>query len=142
PGEFLLITLLGEGAFAKVWLADDLYLDRQVAVKALKVPTAVTNHVSEAWHNEARLLASIRHPNVVQIHAVRRCGADYYLILQYVPGGSLAARLQKKGPLPWPQAARYVADVGDALLHVHARGIVHRDVNPANILWDPERDEA
>jgi hypothetical protein len=142
PGEFRLVRLLGEGSFGKVWLADDLHVGWQVALKLLKPPRDAGADALTALRNEARLLGSVRHPNVVQIHAVRRSGEDYYLVLQYVAGGSLAARLKEDGPLPWQKAARYVADVGEALLEVHARGIVHRDVNPANILWDADRDEA
>ena len=62
--------------------------------------------------------------------------------MQYVSGGSLADLLKAEGPLDWQRAARYVADVGEGLLEVHAQGIVHRDVKPANILWDPNKDEA
>jgi serine/threonine protein kinase len=142
PGEFRVVRLLGEGAFGQVWLADDLNVGRQVALKVLKPLRAADKGALEALRNEARLLGSLRHPNVVQVYAVRQSGGDHYLVLQYVRGGSLADRLQKTGPLPWQQAARVVADVGEALSHVHTRGIVHRDVNPANILWDPEGGEA
>ncbi len=142
PGEFRLVQQLGEGAFGKVWLAEDLEVGRFVALKLLKPPREALADRLAALRNEARLLGSVRHPNVVQIHAVRPSGQDYYLVLQYVAGGSLAARLKKEGPLPWQQAARYVADVSEALLEVHARGIVHRDVKPDNILWDAEKDEA
>src|SRR5262249_50402632 len=97
---------------------------------------------------EARLLAGLRHRNIVQVYAWRETsahmpdGVSCYLILQYVPGGSLAARVHEEGPLPWSRAARYVADVAEGLLEMHAQGIVHRDVKPANILWDSEADEA
>jgi hypothetical protein len=142
PGEFCVVELLGEGTFGKVWLAQDLYLDRQVALKKLKIPGSASDAALETLRKEARLLDSVRHPNVVQIHAMRPSGRNYYLVLQYVPGGSLEARLKKEGRLPWQQAARYIADTGEALLQVHARGIVHRDIKPANILWDSVRDEA
>jgi serine/threonine protein kinase len=89
------------------------------------------------------VLASVRHRNVVQVYAWRETSAgEYYLVLQYVPGGSLADRVRQEGPLPWAMAARYIADVAEGLLAVHARGVVHRDVKPANILWNPETDEA
>src|SRR5205085_11797703 len=89
------------------------------------------------------------HRNVTQVYAWREAAArsdaasrEHCLVLQYIPGGSLADRVGREGPLPWQLAARYVADVAEGLLEVHARGIVHRDVKPANILWDPEADEA
>ena len=66
----------------------------------------------------------------------------HYLVMEYVSGGSLSDLLKREGPLDWQRTARYVADVGEGLLEVHARGIIHRDVKPANILWDPRKDEA
>jgi len=63
-------------------------------------------------------------------------------VLRYVEGGSLAGRLKKDGPLDWKDAARYVADVGEALVEAHTCGVIHRDIKPANILWDAKRDEA
>src|SRR5206468_1881916 len=83
-----------------------------------------------------------RHPNLVQVLGWVESEQDPVLVLQYVPGGSLADRLEREGHLDWQTAARYVADVGEGLLSVQARGIVHRDIKPANILWDPEIDEA
>jgi serine/threonine-protein kinase len=142
PGEFQLRELLAEGTFGKVWLADDLNIGRQVALKMLKLPRQTGQEVIAVVRNEAQLLDSVCHPNIVKIFAVRQSGEDYYLVLQYVAGGSLAARLLQQGRLPWQRACRYTADVGEALLQVHARGIVHRDIKPANILWNSHSDEA
>jgi hypothetical protein len=142
PGEFRIVDFLGEGAYGAVWLAEDLNLERRVALKTLKMPPAKDGQALWNVRQEARLLASVRHPNIVEVHAVRQSGEDCYLVLQYVAGGSLATRLRAEGPLSWQRAGRYVADVAEALLQVHARGIVHRDVNPANILWEPSSDEA
>jgi serine/threonine protein kinase len=144
PAEFRLVRLLGEGAFGTVWLAEDLRLRRQVALKTLRL-SAVRAHLEEtleALQNEAGILAQFSHPHLVQVHAWRQSGPDHYLILQYVSGGSLADRLKREGPLPWQLAARYVADVGLGLIAVHAKGIIHRDIKPANILWNPDADEA
>jgi serine/threonine-protein kinase len=143
PGEFRLQKLLAEGTYGKVWLADDLHIvGRQVALKLLKPPPQLGENVVAALRHEAHLLDSVRHPNIVHLHAVRQSGNNYYLVLQYLAGGSLAARFQEEGAFPWQRACRYVADVGEALVHVHAKGIIHRDIKPANILWNPEIDEA
>jgi serine/threonine-protein kinase len=143
PGEYRIRQSLGEGSFGKVWLADDLNLGRQVALKTLKLSGQSEGRapVLAALQKEARLLAALRHPNIVQVHAWRQSADQHYLVLQYVPGGSLAERV-RAGPLTWQDATRYIADAGEGLLQVHTCGIVHRDIKPANILWDPEKDEA
>ena len=135
---------LGSGAFGEVWLAQDLNLPRVVAAKTLKLGAAPKEHARalDALRQDAHLLTQVEHPNVVRVYAWMTVHDQHYLVMQYVSGGSLADRLKREGPLDWQRAARYVADVGEGLLEVHARGIVHRDVKPANILWDPGRDEA
>ena len=144
PG-YQIVRLLGSGGFSEVWLAEDLNLfQRPVALKMIKHRTVPERRRSSllALRNEAELLVRVRHPNLVQVLGWVDSEQDPVLVLQYVPGGSLADRLTRDGRLDWQTAARYVADVGEGLLSVQARGIVHRDVKPANILWDPEIDEA
>jgi serine/threonine protein kinase len=140
PGEFRVRSLLGRGAFGAVWLADDLYLERPVALKALSVADGGRLAL---LREEARALAAVEHRHVVRVYAWRE-GPDGtpYLILQYIAGGSLADRVAREGPLHWREAGRAIADVGEGLLAVHAQGIVHRDVKPANLLWDHVRGEA
>jgi serine/threonine protein kinase len=136
---------LASGAFSEVWLAEDEYLFHSpVALKMVRPRTAAKRRQGalETLRNAAELLVRIRHPNLVQVLGWVESEQDPALVLQYVPGGSLAHRLQREGRLEWPPAARYVADVAEGLLALHDRGIVHRDVKPANILWDPEIDEA
>jgi serine/threonine protein kinase len=144
PGEFRIRGMLGEGAFGKVWLAEEVRLGRQVALKTLRVPAESPEAaiVLVALEKDGKNLARVSHPNVVRVHAWRQAGEEHYLVLQYVAGGSLGAQVEREGPLPWQRAARYVADVGEGLLAVHAAGIVHRDVKPDNILWDAAKDEA
>ena len=143
PG-YRIYKYLGAGAFGEVWLAQDLNLPRVVAAKTLKVGAARNGQARalEALRQDAHLLTQVEHPNVVRVYAWLTVRDQHYLVMQYVSGGSLADLLKSEGPLDWQRAARYVADVGEGLLEVHARGIVHRDVKPANILWDPRRDEA
>jgi serine/threonine protein kinase len=159
PGEFRVRRWLGAGRFGTVWLADDLRVGRPVALKTVHAEPATTEASTrplapagttalERLRDEARLLGAVRHRNVVQVYSWRETAAAaagapaHYLVLQYVPGGSLARRVEQEGPLSWQLAARYIADVAEGLLAVHACGIVHRDVKPANILWDAETDEA
>jgi serine/threonine protein kinase len=151
PDEFRLLRWLGGGTFGDVWLAEDLSpLARLVALKFLRGQERpdVEARALAVLENDARLLAAVDHPNVVQVHSWRRPTAPApgfqgpCLVLQYVSGGSLEDRVRREGPLPWQLAGRYVADVADGLLLVHRRGIVHRDVKPANILWEPDRNEA
>ena len=146
PGEYRFLNVLGKGAFGEVWLAEQVNLgSRLVAIKTLKVPADSTNgpHVLAALKKDAKALARVKHPNVVRVHDLRSSGGQPYLVLDYVEGGSLEGRLKANGgTLDWQDAARYVADVGEALVESHAHGLIHRDIKPANILHDERRDEA
>jgi serine/threonine protein kinase len=147
PGEYRVVRELGRGYFGEVWLAEDLSpLTRFVALKFLRLGGSPERRAQalDVMRNEARVLGSVRHPNIVQVHAWREAGRPPFpcLVLQYVSGGSLDDKVTRGGPLPWSVAARYVADVADGLLLLHAKGVVHRDVKPANILFDPETGEA
>jgi hypothetical protein len=142
PGEFRLLQRLGGGGYGTVWLAEDIKLGgRRVALKTLRVagdPDRLT-----ALCREATILGGLEeHRNLVRVHSWRESGSEVWLVLQYVAGGSLEDRLARQGPLAWQDAARYVADVAEGLVHAHAAAVVHRDIKPANILWDEARDEA
>jgi serine/threonine-protein kinase len=136
--------LLGSGAFGEVWLAQDLNLPRVVAAKTLRLNADSRQRAAalEILRRDAHLLTDVDHPNVVRVYAWLTVHDHHYLVMQYIAGGSLADLIKSEGALDWQRAARYVADVGEGLLEVHARGIVHRDVKPSNILWEPRRDEA
>ena len=135
-GRYVLGPVLGWGASATVHRAYDRVLDRNVALKLFH-DSASSGEVGRA-RDEMRLLALLDHPHLVTIHdagpaATPGEGARPYLVMELVDGPTLAARLLQ-GPMPAEEVARIGAEVADALAHVHARGLVHRDVKPANLL--------
>lgn len=145
PDGYRILRLLGAGTFGEVWLAEDCALSRAVALKTIHahLDTERQGRDLDALRGDARLLASLRHPHIVPVYAWIRQGKTDFLAMAYIPGGSLADRMRLAGqPLPWVEAARYIAEVAEGVVHLHERGVVHRDIKPGNILWDPERDEA
>ncbi len=140
PGEYRFRMLLGRGGCGEVWLADDIGMGRQVAVKTITDVDRLD--LIKTLRNEAKLLGGLEHPNIVRVFAWREVGSHCFLVMRYVPGGSLADQLKGGNPLPWPDAARYVADVGEALAAAHRHGVIHRDVKPSNILLDAVLHEA
>jgi serine/threonine-protein kinase len=135
-GGFRLIRRLGAGAIGVVYEAEQLAMGRRVAVKMLSSRASASADVVQRFQREARLSAQIHHPHVV---GVFDCGFErgvHYLVMEFVEGQTLASMIEEAGRLPWTEAARLVAQVGQALGHVHGLGIVHRDIKPANILVD------
>jgi serine/threonine-protein kinase len=136
-GGYRLVRLLGSGAMADVYLAEQQSLGRQVAVKVLRPET--TRHVAavERFTQEARAAASLVHGNIVQIHEVACVDGLHFLAEEYVAGPSLRAWLVARGPLDARQALAVLAQVGSALARSARQGIVHRDIKPENLLVTP-----
>ena len=133
-GRYQLGALLGVGGMARVYLATDRVLERQVAVKVLSPPYAQDLVFVERFRREARSAARLSHPNIV---AVFDSGSDanvHYLVMEYVAGQSLAQLLASQGRLAPRRAAELAIEVCKALAAAHAQGLVHRDVKPANVL--------
>ena len=128
---------LGAGGMGVVFLARDRTLERCVAIKVLR-PEMATAEAAERFLREARILASLGHPNVVPVHSAAEADGLFYYVMEYVAGETLAERL-KRGPLPAREALSLVADVLSALEVAHARDVVHRDVKPSNIFIIAER---
>lgn len=128
---------IGRGGMGAVWLARDLVLGRDVALKRLGglpgVHSSATPDVQRAAR-EARLAAALNHPHVVAVYDLVEDGESQLLVMEYVEGRSLADIVRHDGPLSPDDAARILAQVADALTAAHAAGIVHRDVKPSNIL--------
>ena len=132
--EYRITRTLGHGAFGTVYLAQDTLLDRPVAIKEL-TPAAQADAVAfQRFLQEARAAGSLNHPNIVTVYALKPTDDAVFLVMEYLPGGSLRGLLSQRGRLPVEDAARIAADVCDGLAAAHAKGIVHRDVKPENIL--------
>jgi serine/threonine protein kinase len=139
---FQFTRCLGKGAFGEVWLATDLALQAERAIKLLPRHCYTQRH-TDMLVEEARKMARLpKHRNRVQVHKLLAGVTNCFLVMEYVEGGPLSKLTSPEAPLPWERAVRYVADVADGLAEVHAAGILHRDIKPANILWDRRRDEA
>ncbi|HET7518744.1 MAG TPA: protein kinase [Actinomycetes bacterium] len=137
-GRYQLGSLLGVGGMASVYVATDRLLERQVAVKVLSPSDAQDPVFVERFRREARAAARLNHPNIV---AVFDSGADAdqpYLVMEYVPGQSLAQLLARQGRLAPRRAVELAIQVGAALAAAHAQGLVHRDIKPANVLVGPD----
>jgi serine/threonine-protein kinase len=132
-GRYRLLEPLGRGAMSAVWLAHDDELERQVAVKML-APTADRAR----FEREARAAASLSHPNICALYDYGEADGKPYMVLEYLPNGSLEERLRPGEPLADAETLRIATEVAAGLAHAHDRDLVHRDLKPANILFDSE----
>jgi eukaryotic-like serine/threonine-protein kinase len=130
-GRYRVLRHLGSGGMASVLLCEDERLGRQVAVKRLHADSPAD--VEQRFVREAKLGASLNHPNLVSVYDTAVDEDGVLIVMEYVPGESLAAAL-RHGPLGPRRVARMTRELGGALDHAHAHGIVHRDVKPANVL--------
>jgi serine/threonine protein kinase len=132
-GRYRLDQPLGLGGMSSVWEAEDVELERRVAVKVL-AGTADR----QRFEREARAAAALSHPNVVQIFDFGESEDGPYIVLELLPGGTLEERLPAREPLPDAETARIALGIAEGLAYVHAHGLVHRDLKPANVLFDLE----
>src|SRR6059058_2545169 len=132
-GRYRLHELLGRSGMSEVWRAGDLELGRDVAIKLLAADADTAR-----FEREARAVASLAHPNVMQLYDYGESEGRPYMVLEYVPGGTLENRLRDGRPLPDDETHEIAAGIASGLAHAHARGVVHRDLKPANVLFDEE----
>jgi serine/threonine protein kinase len=132
-GSYELIRRLGEGGMARVYLARDIRLGREVAVKVLEPQLAERPGFRERFLREARVAASLDHPHIVPLYDFGESESLLYLVMPYVSGGSLQDIL-KRAPLLMGEVVAYGSQIADALDYAHRRKVIHRDVKPANML--------
>jgi serine/threonine protein kinase len=137
-GRYQLGSLLGAGGMARVNLATDRVLERQVAVKVLSPSDAQDPVFVERFRREARAAARLSHPNIVAVFDSGSDADQPYLVMEYVPGQSLAQLLARQGRLAPRRAVELAIQVCAALAAAHAQGLVHRDIKPANVLVSPD----
>jgi eukaryotic-like serine/threonine-protein kinase len=131
-GNYRLIRLLGQGTFSEVYLAEHIHLHTQAAIKVLYGQLA--NHDVAGFLTEARTIAHLRHPHIVQVLDFGVQDTTPFLVMDYAPGGTLRQRYPKGTPLPLGTVLIYVTQVAEALQYAHEEQLIHRDVKPENML--------
>src|SRR5439155_29488 len=137
-GEYEILGELGRGGMATVYLAHDIALDRQVAIKVMAPALLAGEGMAERFKREARTAASLSHPNIIPIYAVRETEQTLYFVMKLIEGRPLDSIIHEIGPLPIPMVQAIVHQVGSALGYAHKRGVVHRDVKAANVMVDSD----
>jgi serine/threonine protein kinase len=133
-GDFQVLRKIGQGGMGQVYLARQLSLKRQVALKILRDDHTANAVALQRFQAEAEAVARISHPNIVQVHAVGEAGGLRFMALEYVDGRNLRDYLDRKGPPELPVAVAILKQVAAALQRAAEAGLVHRDVKPENIL--------
>jgi serine/threonine protein kinase len=141
-GTCTLQKIIGQGGMGAVFLAQQSRPRRQVAVKVLLPATALTTHQRaaflERFRRETDAAASLEHPNILPVYEYGERDGFAYLVVPYISGGTLRDLMESEGPVPLARALNYVEQMAAALDFAHERGVIHRDVKPANILITPE----
>ncbi len=132
-GPYQLEALLGEGGMGQVFRARDTRLGRPVAIKVIRAERALRSDFQARFQREARATAALNHPHICTLYDVGEHEGASYLVMEYVEGQTLAARL-REGPLPLDQLLRRATEASQALAAAHERGIIHRDLKPANLM--------
>jgi serine/threonine-protein kinase len=141
-GRYHLETLLGQGGMSTVYRATDPNLRRTVAVKLIHPHLSNDPEFVRRFEQEAAAVAQLRHPNIIQVYDFNHDDGVYYMVLEYVPGETLQARLTALNAaqqrLPLAETVQIMAALSDAVAYAHQRGMIHRDLKPANVMLNPQ----
>jgi serine/threonine-protein kinase len=129
-GKYRIISTLGSGGFGAVYLAEDTWIDKKVAIK---VPHRQNLDFGELLR-EPRLLASLNHPNIVTVLTAEKQDGVFFIVMEYVPGETLEAIIERDGALDLTRALDYTCQICNAVDHAQKQGIIHRDLRPGNVL--------
>ena len=136
--RFRLLDVIGEGGMGRVYLARDTRLDRFVALKILSTERLKNPRALTRFHREARVGALLQHENLVRIYDFGESDGRPFLVMEYIEGKTIGTLISERGPVPPAAAARLASQVAHGLEHAHRKGMIHRDVNPFNILVTQE----
>jgi eukaryotic-like serine/threonine-protein kinase len=137
-GNYRVTSRLGEGGMGTVYRATDAMLDRDVAIKVLRPELARQTALVDRFRAEAIALARLRHEHIAALYGLERHGDDLVMVMEFVAGETLEARIHRDGALNWRDALPIMRQVLAALGHAHHKGVVHRDIKPANVMVDPD----
>jgi eukaryotic-like serine/threonine-protein kinase len=133
-GRYKIIEKIGGGGMANVYLARDMILERDVAIKVLRLDFSGDEQFIKRFRREAQAATSLNHENIVNIYDVGEDEGIYYIVMEYVRGTTLKQYIQQHAPLSVPKALNIMAQLASAISHAHQNRIVHRDIKPQNIL--------
>ena len=129
-GKYKILSPLGSGGFGTVYLAEDTWIDKKVAIK---VPHRQNVDFGDLLH-EPRLLATLSHPNIVSILTAEKQDNIFFIVMEYVPGETLETIISRDGTIDLPRALDYTCQICNALDHAHQQNVIHRDLRPGNVL--------
>ena len=132
--RYEIVKTIGEGGMANVYLANDIILNRKVAVKVLRGDLAGDEKFIRRFQREALSVSNLSHPNIVEVYDVGEEDGNHYIVMEYIEGSTLKKLIQKRGALTLPEVRDIMLQLTDGLAHAHDAYIIHRDIKPQNIM--------